>query len=162
MLMFFNQFTAIPLVMNTETGATPYNLLTAIGSVVGKVVNVNFHPNAQRVRIANVIYSHTGKTSQIIFGGLVDVVTPGVFVPVAPPTKSCRIQGIKMRRRNFRGVASYGELLSLYELGLTKEDTDQVAVFHDKLEIGTPVAALIRDLKAYDELWGIFKKPVNF
>ncbi|KLU59011.1 phenylalanine--tRNA ligase beta subunit [Peptococcaceae bacterium CEB3] len=140
----------------------PESLLTAVGVVVGRVIATRLHPNAERIRIADVVYAPGGEPSQIIFGGLVDVVKVGSYVPVVPPTKSCRVEGVKMRRRKFRGVVSRGELCSLYELGLSSVDTDQVAVLSCKPELGLPIAELVKNARTYRELWDVFERAAGF
>jgi tRNA-binding EMAP/Myf-like protein len=150
--------------MSHKTAPKPTDMLTATGVIVGKVVGIRPHVNAECIRIADVVYLPGGEQSQIIFGERMSVVKIGSLVPVAPPTKSCRIQGIKMRRRRFRGVASYGELCSLYELGLATIDTDQVAVLLSQgdAKVGMPLVGLIKDLKSYDQLWTVFQRPIGF
>lgn len=120
--------------------------LTAVGVIVGEVVKIKPHPNADSLRIATVKYSPTNAPLQVIFGGLTEIVRPGSLVPLAPPSKSCRVQGVKMRRRRYRGIVSEGELCSLYELGLTNYDTDQVAVLAGQPAIGTPIEALLHGI----------------
>jgi len=139
----------------------PADKLTAINVVIGQVVRVRPHPNGDHISIADVIYG-PGKQVAIIFGGIREAVSVGCFVPVAPATKSCRVEGKKMRRRKYRGVYSYGELCSLFELGLLDTDPDQVAILHESLalEPGYPVAELVKGLDSLNDLWLIFRKPI--
>jgi phenylalanyl-tRNA synthetase beta chain len=142
---------------------TPADLLTAVNVVVGEVIGTRPHPDAERIRIADVLYSADGKQLQIVFGGVLEIVKIGELVAVAPPSKACRVEGKKMRRRKYRGIYSYGELCSLYELGLSAADTDQVAILnkHEGISIGTPIADLLADMHAYEELWTVFQKPIS-
>lgn len=140
----------------------PVDKLTAINVVIGQVVNVRPHPNGDHISIADVIYG-ADKHAAIIFGGIREVVSVGCFVPVAPATKSCRVEGKKMRRRKYRGIYSYGELCSLYEIGLLDTDTDQVAILRDSpaLEPGRPLLELIKGLNSFKDLWLIFRESVS-
>lgn len=139
----------------------PADKLTAINVVIGRVLSMRPHPNGDHISIADVDYG-AGKQASIIFGGIREVVSAGCLVPVAPATKSCRVEGKKMRRRKYRGVYSEGELCSLFELGLLDTDPDQVAILHESinLELGRPLLDLMKELDDFDDLWVIFKKPV--
>jgi tRNA-binding EMAP/Myf-like protein len=88
-------------------------------------VNVRDHPNGDRIWLADVDLGRGGQPVQIVFGGE-PVVRPDSLVPVAPP--GSRLHGVKMRRRNYRGQASYGMLCSLAELGWDPGVTDRVAM----------------------------------
>ena len=146
--------------MSGQKSDLPAKHLTAINVVVGRVVKIRPHPNGDFISLADVVYG-PDKASQIIFGGKREVVKVGCLVPTAPPTKSCRVEGKKMRRRKYRGVYSYGELCSLFELGLADEDTDQVAILQDlPIDPGTPITSLLESMTTYDELWSVFKRPI--
>ncbi len=140
---------------------TPLDKLTAINVVVGQIISLTPHPIGDRISIATVEYGYGNQVS-VIFGGIREVVRPGALVPFAPATKSCRIEGKKMRRRKFQGTYSYGELCSLYELGLVDNDTDQVAIFLDlpHIHTGEHITKTIQDLQNMDELWEVFKRPI--
>ena|SRR5688572_8208697 len=140
----------------------PIDKLTAVNVVIGQVQSVQPHPNGDHISIADVIYG-TDKQASIIFGGIREVVSVGCFVPVAPPTKSCRVEGKKMRRRKYRGVYSYGELCSLFELGLLDTDTDQVAVLQASLVLkpGRPLIELLKEIDSFNDLWLVFRAPVS-
>lgn len=101
------------------------------GVVVGRVVEVKPHPNADRIRLARVDLG-TGDPVQIVFGGPPNV-HEGDLVPVAPP--GSRLPGPhnmqKMRRRRYRGESSYGMLCSLAELGWNLNGPDEVALLRN-------------------------------
>lgn len=98
------------------------------GVVVGRVVKVKPHPNADRIRLAWVDLG-IGDAVQIVFGGPPNV-HEGDLVPVAPP--GSRLPGPdkmhKMRRRRYRGQSSHGMLCSLAELGWNPDANDEVAL----------------------------------
>lgn len=97
------------------------------GVVVGRVVSVAPHLNAQYLRLALVDLG-SGEPVQIVFGGPPNV-QEGDLVPVAPP--GSRIPGQKMRRRRYRGESSYGMLCSLAELGWNPTGPDEVALLRN-------------------------------
>jgi phenylalanyl-tRNA synthetase beta chain len=101
------------------------------GVIVGRVVEVKRHPNADRIRMDWVDLG-IGETVQIVFGGPPNV-HAGDLVPVAPP--GSRLPGPykmqKMRRRRYRGQSSHGMLCSLAELGWNPDGPDEVALLRD-------------------------------
>lgn len=139
----------------------PIARLSAVNVIVGKVTDIKPHPYGDRIRIAVVVYSLDEKQSEVIFGGNMDVVEVGSLVAFAPPTKSCRVLGKKLRRQTFRGITSYGELCSLFELGISLIDTDEVAILCCQHALGTPITYLLDDLQSNDELWHVFKRPTK-
>jgi tRNA-binding EMAP/Myf-like protein len=94
------------------------------GVIVGQVVGVRDHPNGDRIWLADVDLGR-GDLVQIVFGGK-PVIQRDSLVPVAPP--GSRLQGVKMRRRRYRGQVSHGMLCSLAELGWDPTVEDRVAV----------------------------------
>jgi len=98
--------------------------VTTHGIIVGRVVKVQDHPNGDRIWLAEVDLGR-GDPVQIVFGGKKEVVRPDSLVPVAPP--GSRLDGVKMRRRRYRGQTSHGMLCSLAELGWDTSVTDRVA-----------------------------------
>lgn len=99
------------------------------GLVVGRVVEVKPHPNADHIRLAWVDLG-IGAHVQIVFGGP-DNVREGDLVPAAPPGSRLPTRSKKMRRRRYRGESSYGMLCSLAELGWNPEADDEVALLHN-------------------------------
>lgn len=105
-----------------------------VGAVVGEVVQIQPHPNAQKISLAYVRVDGSQKVVQIVFGG-VRMLTLGDLVPVALPGTRVNVQGIdkpkKMRNRSYRGERSHGMLCSLRELGWVDACVDEVAVLRD-------------------------------
>jgi tRNA-binding EMAP/Myf-like protein len=95
------------------------------GIVVGAVIRVKKHPNADYIRLVYVDIG-TGEPHQIVFGGRRDPL-PRALVAVAPPG-SRLFSGVKMRRRHYRGQWSYGMLCSTDELGWSTDGADEIAV----------------------------------
>lgn len=86
--------------------------------VVGKVLSVEKHPNADTLYICKVDAGGP-QVLQIVTGA--DNVTAGAFVPVAL-NKSVVFGGKKITSGKLRGELSEGMLCSLAELGLSKND----------------------------------------
>ncbi len=84
--------------------------------VVGRVIEVNRHPEADRLSICRVDLG--GKTADIVCGA--PNVSEGVNAPVAPPG-SVLPDGTRIKEVSIRGVASSGMLLSERELGISEE-----------------------------------------
>ncbi|HLR26101.1 MAG TPA: hypothetical protein VK112_09565, partial [Fodinibius sp.] len=113
------------------------------GVVVGEVLEVGDHPNADRLRICMV---NTGdETKQIICGA--DNVAAGQKVPVAtvgatlPPPK----EGDKffiIKKAKLRGEESYGMICAEDELGLGG-DHSGIMVLDQQLSAGTPLKEAI-------------------
>lgn len=105
------------------------------GVIVGRVIEVRDHPNADEIWLAYVDLGDGEEAAQIVFGGLGKVVQQGCLVPVAPPGSRIpdpvKLNGRKMRRRNYRGQSSHGMLCSLAELGWDHGVKNQVAIFAD-------------------------------
>jgi tRNA-binding EMAP/Myf-like protein len=93
------------------------------GAVVGRILEVSDHPNADRLWIVQVDIG--GRKLGIVHGGTRQL-QPGDLVPVAPP--GARLStGKRMRTRRYRGQRSEGMLCSLDELGWTVNGPDAVA-----------------------------------
>lgn len=99
------------------------------GAVVGRVVKVEDHPNADRIWLAYVDLGDCAGPVQIVFGGR-PVVEAECLVAVAPPgaTVSVDQKTRRMRRRKYRGESSHGMLCSLDELGWAVGAPDEVAL----------------------------------
>jgi phenylalanyl-tRNA synthetase beta chain len=95
---------------------------SADGFVVGKVVSVERHPNADRLTVCQV---ETGEATRTIVCGAPNVAA-GQTVPVALPG-AVLPGGRKLDRAALRGVTSDGMILSEAELELG-DDADGIAV----------------------------------
>jgi phenylalanyl-tRNA synthetase beta chain len=105
--------------------------------MVGRVVRAEAHPNAERIRIA-IVDLGDGRIHQIVYGGS-RILQPGDLVPVAPPGSRLP-NGIKMRRRRYRGVSSDGMLCSFQEMsGASIDGPDEVHVLPSDLRPGLSI-----------------------
>ncbi len=109
------------------------------GVIVGEVLDVVEHPNADRLRICKV---NTGKEElQIICGA--DNVAKGQKVPVATvgttlPMKLEDGSNLKIKKTKLRGEESKGMICAEDELGLGTNHKG-IMVLDDNLEIGKPI-----------------------
>ncbi|MBD2033689.1 phenylalanine--tRNA ligase subunit beta [Leptolyngbya sp. FACHB-321] len=114
----------------------------ADGVVVGKVIDRQQHPNADRLSVCQVdIGAATPSTivcgaPNVKAGLLVPVATLGTFLPRVS-------DGLKIKPAKLRGVASEGMICSLAELGLTKESEGIHSFDDDGLQVGSDVRPLL-------------------
>jgi phenylalanyl-tRNA synthetase beta chain len=114
----------------------------ADGVVVGKVIDRQQHPNADRLSVCQVdIGAATPSTivcgaPNVKAGLLVPVATLGTFLPRAS-------DGLKIKPAKLRGVASEGMICSLAELGLMKESEGIHSFDDDGLKVGSDVRPLL-------------------
>ncbi len=103
------------------------------GVVVGEVLAVEPHPDADKLRLCTVNYG-TDETMQVVCGAPnVEVGGKYPFAPVGT-TLPC---GITLKRAKIRGVESMGMLCAKDELGLG-EDHSGLLPLEASLEPGTP------------------------
>ena len=107
------------------------------GIVVGEILEVNPHPNADRLRLCRVDVG-AGEPLQIVCGA--SNVAAGQRVAVAQVGASLP-DGMKLRRAKIRGVESMGMICSQRELGLSDE-AEGIWVLPGAPAIGTPLAAI--------------------
>lgn len=112
----------------------------AEGVVVGKVLERNKHPNADKLSVCRVdIGEDEPKT--IVCGA--SNVRAEIYVPVATMGSYLPVKDLKIKRNKLRGVASEGMICSLAELGLEKE-SDGIHVFsQENLTVGEPVYPIL-------------------
>lgn len=103
--------------------------------LVGRVLSVEAHPDADRVRVTSVDVGE-GEPYQIICGAW--NFEAGAVVPVALPG-AVLPGGFEIGRRPIRGVESNGMICSEQELGLG-EDHDGIMVLSEDTPIGDPFA----------------------
>lgn len=105
--------------------------------VVGRVVSVAPHPQADKLRVADVSLGQ-GEARQIVCGAR--NVAPGIRVPVALPG-ALLSNGVKIETSPVRGVLSAGMLCSAQELGLEDKSEGLLILDGD--------APLGQDLRVY-------------
>jgi phenylalanyl-tRNA synthetase beta chain len=107
------------------------------GFVVGKVLEREQHPNADRLSVCRVDTGDGERTivcgaPNVDAGQTVAVVLPGATMP----------GGMKIRKAKLRGVPSEGMILSAAELELA-EEADGIIVLDDGPAPGTPLAEVL-------------------
>jgi phenylalanyl-tRNA synthetase beta chain len=107
------------------------------GFVVGKVLSVEKHPDADKLSVCQV---DAGGGERTIVCGAPNVAA-GQTVPVALPG-AVMPGGTKLGKAKLRGVESNGMILSEAELDLG-DDSDGIAVLENGWDPGTPLAEVI-------------------
>ena len=110
---------------------------SAEGFVVGRVLSVARHPDADRLSVCEV---ETGEETRTIVCGAPNVAA-GQTVPVALPG-AVMPGGEKLGRAKLRGVTSDGMILSEVELQIG-EDSAGIAVLDDGASPGTPLSEVL-------------------
>ena len=110
---------------------------SAEGFVVGRVVSVESHPNADRLSVCQV---EAGDAARTIVCGAPNVAA-GQLVPVALPGATLP-GGQKLGQAKLRGVTSDGMILSETELEVG-EDADGIVVLDGEFKPGTPLAEVL-------------------
>ncbi len=112
----------------------------AEGVVVGRVVERNTHPNADKLSVCTVDVGDNDPLN-IVCGAA--NVRADAYVPVATVGAYLPAKELKIKRSKLRGVASQGMICSLAELGLEKE-SDGIHIFNEEtLTLGEPVYPLL-------------------
>ena len=110
--------------------------------VVGKIVSMDKHPNADKLKVAQV---DVGKeVIQVVTGA--PNVQVGDYIPVA--LVGAHLPGGKIKASKLRGVESYGMMCSIEELNLTSDylpdaPENGVYVFRNKPEVGRDVKEVL-------------------
>lgn len=91
----------------------------ADGVVVGKVLDVQPHPNADKLRVCQVDIGNANGPLNIVCGAA--NVRPDIYVPVATIGTYLPTIDLKIKSSKLRGVRSEGMICSLAEVGLAKE-----------------------------------------
>ncbi|HMA60175.1 MAG TPA: phenylalanine--tRNA ligase subunit beta, partial [Halanaerobiales bacterium] len=101
--------------------------------IIGEIVEINNHPNADKLKICQV---NTGdKTLQMITGApnvRSDIKVPVAEVGVTLPT------GMEIEKTKLRGEVSQGMICSKDELGLQEERASGIMILPDKAVVGQP------------------------
>jgi len=112
----------------------------ADGVVVGKVIDCQAHPNADKLRVTQVDVG--GESPLNIVCGAANV-KADIFVPVATVGTYLPTIDLKIKPTKLRGVRSEGMICSLAELGKEKE-SDGIHIFAgENVEIGQDVRPLL-------------------
>ncbi|HET9700600.1 MAG TPA: phenylalanine--tRNA ligase subunit beta [Burkholderiales bacterium] len=119
-----------------ESAAPPFTKV-----VVGEVVSVDRHPDADRLSVCQV-NAGLVEALQIVCGA--PNVKAGMRVPCALP--GAELPGITIRTAKVRGVESWGMLCSARELGLSEESSGLL-----DLGPGAPVGADLREYLDLDD-----------
>jgi len=129
------KLTARGVVVETLTYANP----GVEGVVVGRVVEIERHPNADTLWVCQVDVGH-GRILQILTGA--QNVTRGALVPAAIP--GSKLPGMVMETKKLRGLDSHGMLASEDEIGLG-DDHDGILILppEEDLEPGMDVAEVL-------------------
>ncbi|HAX87316.1 MAG TPA: phenylalanine--tRNA ligase subunit beta [Cyanobacteria bacterium UBA11370] len=113
----------------------------ADGVVVGKVLDVQSHPNADKLRVCQVDIGDTSNPLTIVCGA--SNVQAGAYVPVATAGTYLPAVELKIRSSKLRGVRSEGMICSLAEVGLTKE-SEGIHIFEEEnLQLGADARPLL-------------------
>ena len=112
----------------------------ANGVVVGKVLERQPHPNADKLSVCQVDIG-TGETLNIVCGAA--NVKADIYVPVATTGTYLPNIDLKIKPAKLRGVPSQGMICSLKELGLPT-DVDGIHIFtQENLPLGSDVRPLL-------------------
>lgn len=108
------------------------------GIVIGHVLSVAPHPDADRLRVC-VVDAGTGANLQIVCGAA--NVSAGVRVPCA--LVGAKLPGFEIKKAKLRGVESLGMLCSARELGLA-EEADGLLLLPDEAPVGQDIRDYLR------------------
>ncbi|MDF5716623.1 MAG: phenylalanine--tRNA ligase subunit beta [Rhizonema sp. NSF051] len=112
----------------------------AAGVVVGKVLERQPHPNADKLSVCQVDIG-TGETLNIVCGA--SNVRSDIYVPVATVGTFLPSINLKIKPAKLRGVPSHGMICSLKELGC-ESDVDGIHIFtNENLQLGSDVRPLL-------------------
>ncbi len=113
----------------------------ANGVVIGKVLERQPHPNADKLSVCQVDIG-TGETLNIVCGAA--NVRADIYVPVATIGTYLPNIDLKIKPAKLRGVSSSGMICSLKELGLPMTDVDGIHIFtQENLPLGSDVRPLL-------------------
>ena len=113
------------------------------GIVVGEVLTVGKHPNADKLSLCTVGIGK-GEPVQIVCGA--PNVRAGMKAPLA--VIGAKLPGLEIRAAKMRGVESQGMLCSARELGLS-EDHSGLLELPAAAQVGTDVRALLEIGRAH-------------
>lgn len=147
----FDVFTTLSLHTAEVEAAEEMGSLPHI--VIGHVIHLEQHPNADRLRVATV---DTGNGTRIIVCGAPNI-AEGQKVPVALPG-AVMPAGFEIKEAVLRGVMSQGMICSKDELGLVKEREEGIW----ELPADAPVGELLETwLGSADTVYEIENKSIT-
>jgi phenylalanyl-tRNA synthetase beta chain len=139
--------------LEVESVSPPFPKINNV--VIGKILTVNKHINADRLNICEVDIGHTDPLS-IICGA--QNVRPGLDVVVALEG-AILPNGLEIKKAKIRGVESFGMICSAKELGLSPESSGIIELSKEFLGviickeiIGREIYPYIKDKNRYIEL----------
>jgi phenylalanyl-tRNA synthetase beta chain len=113
----------------------------AEGVVVGKILEANKHPNADKLQVCQVDVAAGGEPLNIVCGA--PNARAGIYVAVATVGTYLGAIDLKIKKAKLRGVPSTGMICSLAELGLAKE-SEGIHIFEEEnLQLGSDVRPLL-------------------
>ncbi len=118
--------------------------------VVGEVLSVDKHPNADKLFVCKVDVGD--EVLDIVCGA--PNVRKGIKVPVARPGVTIP-NGLKIKKAKIRGVYSYGMILSGEEMGI-EESSEGIYELDESAEVGKPLTEV---LPVRDEVLDISVTP---
>jgi phenylalanyl-tRNA synthetase beta chain len=113
--------------------------------VVGEIVEINAHPDADRIRLTRVKIDPKLEPVDIVCGAQNIVV--GQRIPVALP--GARVinrhtgAALNIQESTIRGATSKGMLCSPAEIGITTDEVDGIYILQDSPEIGADARSLL-------------------
>lgn len=150
-LSWLKEYVSLPALTDlvdrlNETGTTVASVTTfgegLEGTLVGEILDVNPHPNADKLQLTTVALP--GKKLSIVCGA--PNIAAGQKVPVAPIGSSVPVgrEGtpMKIEKVKIRDVESQGMLCSAKELGLG-DDHGGILILDDTLKIGTKLTSAL-------------------
>ncbi|MDR1472152.1 MAG: phenylalanine--tRNA ligase subunit beta [Synergistaceae bacterium] len=122
--------------------------------VIGEVLDVLPHPNADKLRICRTDIGG-GETKEIVCGGI--NLTPRMRVAVAKPGAVVRWHGegepVEIKNARLRGVESYGMICASSEIGLFDLfPFEEEATIMDLSEFGAPNGTNLADALGLDDV----------
>ncbi|MDY7007508.1 MAG: phenylalanine--tRNA ligase subunit beta [Cyanobacteriota bacterium] len=112
----------------------------ATGVVVGKILEANKHPNADKLQVCQV---DIGKAEPLNIVCGAPNAKADIYVPVATIGTYLSKIDLKIKKSKLRGVPSEGMICSLAELGLTK-DAEGIHIFElENPQLGSDVRPLL-------------------
>lgn len=111
---------------------------TITGAVVGKIVELGKHPNADRLQVGRI---DVGTGTTLTIATAATNVAVGQTIPVA--TIGAKLPHLTIEPRNMRGVDSQGMMISADELALPAEWFEDGIM---QLDPGTPLGANVVEL----------------